>query len=318
MGLLSPELYVDSSMVKANVNSDGLSRSGMTVEEFKEQAIKADGLFVIARSTVDDGGVEHKEVRYFQDAKGLLPLSPVDTDARWRTTRPGKPSGLNYQDNVIADRGGFILARGTTHASTGEWKAVPQLLERLPLQPVSLTGDTDYNAGELRQLLEHRNITAYIPIHPLQESNMVSTRGLRLPGPSSGVPAGQNPETRQLSQPGRRLSIRGPPEGLSGMPGQGGLPPSRTKTPVHRPDHVSPAAPESQGKEPDRRLSPGAERPPYRLRRHLCISGQTGLGQVPTARIVESRLRGIYGCSGPQRAQGRATVAPRHRPSGPI
>ena len=60
MGLLSPELYVDSSMVKANVNSDGLSRSGMTVEEFKEQAIKANGLFVIARSTVDDGGVEHK------------------------------------------------------------------------------------------------------------------------------------------------------------------------------------------------------------------------------------------------------------------
>ena len=36
MGLLSPELYTDSSMVKANVNNFGLSRSGMTVEEFKE------------------------------------------------------------------------------------------------------------------------------------------------------------------------------------------------------------------------------------------------------------------------------------------
>ena len=182
MGLLSPELYVDSSMVKANVNSYGLSRSGMTVEEFKEQAVEENGLFAITRSTVDDEGVEHEEVQYFQDAKGRLPLSPVDTDARWRTTRPGKPSGLNYQDIAIADRGGFILAREVTHASTGEWKAVPQLLERLPLQPVSLSGDTGYNAGELRQHLGHRSITAYIPIHPLQESNMVFTGGFNYRG----------------------------------------------------------------------------------------------------------------------------------------
>ena len=34
MGLPSPELHVDSSMVKGNVNSYGLSRSGMIVEEF--------------------------------------------------------------------------------------------------------------------------------------------------------------------------------------------------------------------------------------------------------------------------------------------
>ena len=102
------------------------------------------------------------------------------------------------------------------------------------------------------------------------------------------------------------------------MPGQSGLPPYRTKAPIHRPHHVSPAAPESQGTEPDRRLSPGAERPPYRRRGHLCISGQTGLGQVPPARIVESGLRGIYGRPGPQRAQGRATVAPRHGTSGSI
>ena len=90
--------------------------------------------------------------RYFQDAKGRLPLSPVDTDARWRTTRPSKPSGLKYQENVITDRGGFVLARDVTHASIAEWKSVPQLLEQLPLQPVSLMGDTAYNAGELRQL----------------------------------------------------------------------------------------------------------------------------------------------------------------------
>ena len=87
---------------------------------------------MLASSTVDDQGVEHREVKYFQDARGRLSLSPVDTGVRWRSTGPGKPSGLNYQEKAIADRGGFILARGVTHASTGEWKAVPQLLGQIP------------------------------------------------------------------------------------------------------------------------------------------------------------------------------------------
>ena len=52
------------------------------------------------------------------------------------------------------DRGGFILSRGVTHASDGEWKALPNLLEHLPLPPVSLAADTAYNAGRLRQILE--------------------------------------------------------------------------------------------------------------------------------------------------------------------
>ena len=44
LGLWSPEMYVDSSLVKANVNSHDLSPSGMTVEEFKEQAVQINGL----------------------------------------------------------------------------------------------------------------------------------------------------------------------------------------------------------------------------------------------------------------------------------
>ena len=39
-GLLSPEMYADSSLVKANVNSRQLSRSGLTVAEFRERAIR--------------------------------------------------------------------------------------------------------------------------------------------------------------------------------------------------------------------------------------------------------------------------------------
>ena len=46
------------------------------------------------------------------------------------------------------------------------------LLEHLPIKPVSLSADTPYNAGQLRQILEDRGVTAFIPIHPRQASNM--------------------------------------------------------------------------------------------------------------------------------------------------
>ena len=54
--------------------------------------------------------MENEEVRYFQDPKGKLPLSAVDTDARWRNSGPG-PAFLSYEENIVVDRGGFILAR---------------------------------------------------------------------------------------------------------------------------------------------------------------------------------------------------------------
>ena len=89
------------------------------------------------------------------------------------------------------DRGGFILSRGVTHASEGEWKALPHLLERLPLPPVSLAVDTAYNAGRLRQILEERGVTAYIPIHPRQESNMVARGGFEYRGDHVVYPLGK-------------------------------------------------------------------------------------------------------------------------------
>ena len=70
----------------------------------------SDGLFQIAQMTVDGDSVEHEEVRHFQSSEGRMPLNPVDTDARWRTSRSGKASGLQYQENVIVDWGGFILS----------------------------------------------------------------------------------------------------------------------------------------------------------------------------------------------------------------
>jgi len=90
------------------------------------------------------------------------------------------------------DLGGFILSRGVTHASERESKAVVGLLEGLPLQPVSLAGDTGYSDGRLRYLMEERDITANIPIHPKQETSMVASgdfthRGDHLVCPQGGI-----------------------------------------------------------------------------------------------------------------------------------
>ena len=138
MGLLSPEMYADGSLVKANVSSHDLSRSGLTVEEFKEQAIEVNGLFLLPQSTVDEDGVEHEEVRYFQDPNGKLPLSAVEH----RRSVAQLQTGSSFPElcrNIVVDRGGFILARGATHSSQAEWKVMPELLEQLPI-PAGVAG----------------------------------------------------------------------------------------------------------------------------------------------------------------------------------
>ena len=71
----------------------------------------------------------------------------MDTYARWCSSKPGKLSGFHYQENAVVDGGGFILSRSVTHASQGEWKALPALLEKLPIRPVSLAADTAYSVG---------------------------------------------------------------------------------------------------------------------------------------------------------------------------
>ena len=40
---MSRQMYADSSLVRANVSGRNLSRSGMSVEEFKEKAVEEMG-----------------------------------------------------------------------------------------------------------------------------------------------------------------------------------------------------------------------------------------------------------------------------------
>ena len=63
LGMLSREMYVDSTLVKANVSGYGLASSGMTVNEFKEQAIWENGLFKIMETIVDEDGAGQETAR---------------------------------------------------------------------------------------------------------------------------------------------------------------------------------------------------------------------------------------------------------------
>ena len=175
----------------ASFYSHQLSRRGLTVTEFRERAIEENGLFALTDWGMDENGVEWEDTRYFQDSKGLLPLSPVDTDARWRTSRPSKPPELNYQDNAIVDRGGSFSPGESPMLPKGNGKPCPRLLEHLPLPPISLAADTACNAGRLRRVLEERGITAYMPIHPRQESNMAARGGFEYRGDHLVCPQGK-------------------------------------------------------------------------------------------------------------------------------
>ena len=146
--LLSPKMYADSTLVKANVSGQSLSPSEMTVEEFQEKAIQENDIFVVKETDNKEDDTTKGQVKYYQDRRGRLPLSPVDPDARWRTHSRSKPAELCYLENAIVDGGGFILARSVAHASEGDWKAIPKLLEELPIKPESLTADSSYSVGD--------------------------------------------------------------------------------------------------------------------------------------------------------------------------
>ena len=125
LGLLSPEMYADSSLVKANVNSHQLSRSGLAVEEFREWAIEEKGLFVLNDSGVDENGMEWEETKYCQDSPRVVCRS-----ARWTPMPAGAPTAPANRRNSIArttpswfsrhrppGAGGGFGSRAPTHAT---------------------------------------------------------------------------------------------------------------------------------------------------------------------------------------------------------
>ena len=259
LDLVSQQMYADSSLVKANVCDRGLARSGMTGDVFKDRAVEENGLFVLRESSADESSADGEKVRYFQDPKGRIPLNPVDTDARWRTVTRGKLRGLSYQENVIVDRGGFILGRKVTHSSEGEWKAVNQMLDQLPIQPTTLAADTFYSTGTLRSHLDVLGITAYIPIHPNHKANLVAGGGFVYKGDHLLCPEGKQMPIGAFLKRDSAYQYVARQQDCQRCRHQGRVPAAPSETAIRDLEHVSRRVLESCAAQPELGLRSGDE-----------------------------------------------------------
>ena len=191
LGLLSSRVYADSSLIRANVSSGSLEPSGLEPEEFARRATEDNGLFMLKQVHEGDVGPDRIEVRRYQDAKGKLPISPVDPDARWSKHSRRQQARLYHKDNIIADESGFILARGVTHANLPDTECLAPLLDRLPLIPRSLIADSQYSGGPFRQELWERGIATFIPLLPTQLEAGVISGGFTYDGDQVICPQGK-------------------------------------------------------------------------------------------------------------------------------
>lgn len=172
-GLLSDEAFVDSTLVPAAVSSQasGLSPTTLSPEAFAKVALEENGVFstceALSEKRRGTARLARRRLvrRWFQDARGRLPLHPRDRDARWRKLSKGRPAVLGYKQHVLVDRHGFILAQRITHATTPDPEAVPELLDDSPVRVRFLAADTGYSQGRLRRHLSRRGIEAHIPLH---------------------------------------------------------------------------------------------------------------------------------------------------------
>ena len=174
-GILSEQVYTDSSLVSAAVSGRELAPTKMPPEEFARAASEENGLFVtreavaerrlVGRGRKVRGRVVRLVRRYFQDPKGRLPLHPRDPDARWRTLN-GKPARLAYKQHLMVDKA--------------------------PVEARVLAADTSYSLGRLRRFLEKRGVQAYIPIHTRHAENRNKRKGFHLESPTELIcPAGK-------------------------------------------------------------------------------------------------------------------------------
>ncbi len=98
-----------------------------------------------------------------------LSLSVSDPDARW-TRKPGEGAILGYNVHISTDSKDKIITNvDTTPANIpGHDKMIPLIDEQVDnhnLKINEVSADSEYSAGHVRESLEKRSISAYIPIY---------------------------------------------------------------------------------------------------------------------------------------------------------
>ena len=145
----------DATIVKADV---ALPNSKRTKEKLLDDADK------IIEKTFNDTPIQ-KTAR----DNGELTLSKSDPDARW-TRKAGQGPVLGYNVHISTDSKEKIITNvDTTPANIpGHDKMIPLIDEQVNnhnLKIDEVSADSEYGAGSVRESLEKRSISAYIPIH---------------------------------------------------------------------------------------------------------------------------------------------------------
>lgn len=151
---------VDSALIKANASMDSVV----------EKEILED-----ADNYVNDLGEEHrlngsKIYRGKRKRKNSTHFSSTDPDARL-STKPGKPTQLNYLAQVSVDTAHHVITNIEAHsADKRDSECLAEVvsntntnLQQEGLMLEELLADGGYSSGEALKYLENNNITGYIP-----------------------------------------------------------------------------------------------------------------------------------------------------------
>jgi transposase len=183
LGLVTDQVYCDSTLLKAHVDETRLSPTNLTPEEFVKKVMQENDIYLEPIETKAGGQdkISVVETKCYQDSKGKLPLSPVDPDARWQAKSKREKARLSYKDNLVVDDEGFILAEKMTSSTCSDPQGAEELIEALPISrpsiralPTSVAADKGYTAGAFRAFLEGKGITPFIPLPKESKTNRIS------------------------------------------------------------------------------------------------------------------------------------------------
>lgn len=164
---------VDSVLIKANASLDSM---------VEREVLKDIETFTIELNQHAEEEVKKASVVKLPEKahkKGLAPknnpsnqthYSPSDPDAKM-STKPGKPTALNYLGQVSADTGSHVITHVQAfEADKRDSECLPEVVEGVldNLKPAGieveeLLADTAYSSGKALKALEQHHITGYIP-----------------------------------------------------------------------------------------------------------------------------------------------------------
>jgi transposase len=193
LGLVSDQVYCDSTLLKAHVDETHLSPTNLTPEEFVKKVIQENDIYLESLETKAGGQdkISMVKIKSYQDSRGQLPLSPVDSDARWQAKSKKERAHLCYKDNLLVDDEGFILAEEVTFSTCSDPQGAEELIEALPTLPISLAADKGYTAGAFRAFLEGKGIIPFIPLPKESENKQISNRQFKQQGEVLICPQGK-------------------------------------------------------------------------------------------------------------------------------